>query len=218
MQIGIYGGTFNPVHLGHVHLLREVLQTGLLDRILVMPDRTPPHKQAPDLIDGEKRFEMLQLATKGMEGVEVSDFELRREGKSYTYMTLRLLRELHPDDQFFADYGSGYAAVFPGMAQLGGNPCPYPAGRRGQGMRVNMIGWKRPQGCLDHTDVLKITPVSRVVDPGAGGSAGRTARLTAWCRKRSPGISGKTVSTGNETIREGRCAHVAAGIDSLGRI
>lgn len=112
MRIGIYGGTFNPVHLGHVHLLREVMQTGLLDRILVMPDRTPPHKQAPDLIDGKKRFEMLQLATLGMEGIQVSDFELQREGKSYTYMTLRLLRELYPDDQFSLIMGADMLLSF----------------------------------------------------------------------------------------------------------
>lgn len=112
MQIGIYGGTFNPVHLGHIHLLREVMATGLLDRILVMPDRTPPHKQAHDLVAGWKRFDMLKLATSGMKGIQVSDFELRREGKSYTFMTLRLLRELYPDDQFSLIMGADMLLSF----------------------------------------------------------------------------------------------------------
>lgn len=112
MQIGIYGGTFNPVHLGHIHLLREVMATGLLDKILVMPDRTPPHKQALDLVAGWKRFEMLKLATSGMKGIQVSDFELRREGKSYTFMTLRLLRELYPDDQFSLIMGADMLLSF----------------------------------------------------------------------------------------------------------
>ena len=112
MRVGIYGGTFNPVHLGHIHLLREVLKTGLLDRILVIPDRTPPHKQAPDLIDGEKRLEMLRLATCGMDGVEVSDIELRREGKSYTYQTLRLLREQRPEDCFSLIMGADMLLSF----------------------------------------------------------------------------------------------------------
>ena len=112
MQIGIYGGTFNPVHLGHIHLLREVMATGLLGKILVMPDRTPPHKQALDLVAGWKRFEMLKLATMGMEGIQVSDFELRREGKSYTYMTLRLLREFYPDDQFSLIMGADMLLSF----------------------------------------------------------------------------------------------------------
>ena len=98
-----------------------------------MPDRTPPHKQAPDLIDGEKRFEMLQLATKGMEGVEVSDFELRREGKSYTYMTLRLLRELHPDDQFSLIMGADMLLSFREWRNWEEILAPYPAGRRGKG-------------------------------------------------------------------------------------
>ena len=156
MQIGIYGGTFNPVHLGHVHLLREVLQTGLLDRILVMPDRTPPHKQAPDLIDGEKRFEMLQLATKGMKGVEVSDFELRREGKSYTYMTLRLLRELHPDDQFSLIMGADMLLSFREWRNweeiLAHTRLVAAARDAGEYDRL-----EEAARSLGHTDVLKIT-------------------------------------------------------------
>ena len=62
MKLGIYGGTFNPVHLGHVHLLREVRRLTDLDKILVMPDRVPPHKAASDLASGEERAVMLKLA------------------------------------------------------------------------------------------------------------------------------------------------------------
>lgn len=157
MQIGIYGGTFNPVHLGHVHLLREVLQSGLLDRILVMPDRTPPHKQAPDLIDGEKRFEMLQLATRGMEGVEVSDFELRREGKSYTYMTLRLLRQLYPDDNFSLIMGADMLLSFREWRNweeiLAHTRLVAAARDAGEYERL-----EEAAKSLGHTDLLKITP------------------------------------------------------------
>lgn len=65
MEIGIYGGTFNPVHLGHIHLLRAVMETGWLDELLVMPDRTPPHKEAPGLIDGKSGPRCFPLHWKG---------------------------------------------------------------------------------------------------------------------------------------------------------
>ena len=112
MEIGIYGGTFNPVHLGHIHLLRAVMETGWLDELLVMPDRTPPHKEAPGLIDGEKRAEMLSLALEGMKGVRLSRLELESEGKSYTYLTLRRMKELFPNDRFSLIMGADMLLSF----------------------------------------------------------------------------------------------------------
>ena len=112
MEVGIYGGTFNPVHLGHIHLLRAVMETGWLDELLVMPDRTPPHKEAPGLIDGEKRAEMLSLALEGMKGVRLSRLELESEGKSYTYLTLRRMKELFPNDRFSLIMGADMLLSF----------------------------------------------------------------------------------------------------------
>lgn len=112
MEIGIYGGTFNPVHLGHIHLLRAVMETGWLDELLVMPDRTPPHKEALGLIDGEKRAEMLSLALEGMKGVWLSRLELESEGKSYTYLTLRRMKELFPNDRFSLIMGADMLLSF----------------------------------------------------------------------------------------------------------
>ena len=112
MEIGIYGGTFNPVHLGHIHLLRAVMETGWLDELLVMPDRTPPHKEAPGLIDGEKRAEMLSLALEGMKDVRLSRLELESEGKSYTYLTLRRMKELFPNDRFSLIMGADMLLSF----------------------------------------------------------------------------------------------------------
>lgn len=112
MEIGIYGGTFNPVHLGHIHLLRAVMETGWLDELLVMPDRTPPHKEAPGLINGEKRAEMLSLALEGMKGVRLSRLELESEGKSYTYLTLRRMKELFPNDRFSLIMGADMLLSF----------------------------------------------------------------------------------------------------------
>ena len=98
METGIYGGTFNPVHLGHIHLLKAAAPC--FDRILVMPDRVPPHKEAEMLASGEDRAAMLRLAVSDIPKTEVCTLELEAEGRSYTYLTLRKLRALYPDDRF----------------------------------------------------------------------------------------------------------------------
>lgn len=98
METGIYGGTFNPVHLGHIHLLRAAAP--YFERILVMPDRVPPHKEAEMLASGADRAAMLKLAVSDIPQAEVSTLELEAEGRSYTYLTLRKLRALYPRDRF----------------------------------------------------------------------------------------------------------------------
>ena len=81
---GIFGGTFNPIHNGHLHLLQEADAALSFDRILVIPANIPPHKRAPDLAPGSDRLEMARLAAAGMKKVFVSDIELKAKGKSYT--------------------------------------------------------------------------------------------------------------------------------------
>ncbi|MBQ4154855.1 MAG: nicotinate (nicotinamide) nucleotide adenylyltransferase [Clostridia bacterium] len=91
-DIAIFGGTFNPPHLGHREMLTYLAKTGRFEKILVMPAKIPPHKTgffaAP-----EDRLIMCKGAFGGIEGVEVTDFELRLSGKSYTALTLEALRE-----------------------------------------------------------------------------------------------------------------------------
>ena len=101
MKTGIYGGTFNPIHKGHLHIV-EAFRKGLgLDRVLLIPTRVPPHKAAPDLGSPQDRFAMCQLAIQGQPWLELSDMEMRREGKSYTAETLEELSALYPQDQFY---------------------------------------------------------------------------------------------------------------------
>lgn len=101
MKTGIYGGTFNPIHKGHLHIV-EAFRKGLgLDRVLLIPTRVPPHKAAPDLASPQDRFAMCQLAIQGQPWLELSDMEMRREGKSYTAETLEELSALYPQDQFY---------------------------------------------------------------------------------------------------------------------
>ena len=102
MKIGIYGGTFNPPHLGHVAAARAVVDLLKLDRLLLIPAGIPPHKNLPDgSPTPEQRLELTRLAGEQLglgDRVETLDIEVRREGRSYTADTLRQLKERYPED------------------------------------------------------------------------------------------------------------------------
>ena len=97
-RIGIYGGTFNPPHVGHIQAAKQAVETLGLSRLIVIPDRIAPHKQIPEgSPTPEQRLEMLRLATADCGRIEVSDIELRREGPSYSYVTVQQLKAQYPD-------------------------------------------------------------------------------------------------------------------------
>ncbi len=98
--IGIYGGTFNPPHLGHIRAAQMAVEALGLDRLLVIPDRIAPHKQLPEeSASPEQRLQMLELALAGEQKIEVCDLELRREGPSYTYETVEQLHAQFPEER-----------------------------------------------------------------------------------------------------------------------
>lgn len=101
MRTGVYGGTFNPIHRGHVHILREFIKRLDLQRVLLIPDGTPPHKRAEDLAPPEDRVEMCRLAVQELDIVEISQMELARPGKSFTSDTLTELHGLYPRDELY---------------------------------------------------------------------------------------------------------------------
>ena len=106
-RIGIYGGTFNPPHLGHMLAARQAVRLLRLDRLLLIPDRIAPHKVLPEgSASPEERMQMLQLAAAGIEKAEVSDIELRREGTSFTYLTILDLRQLYPEAELVLIMGT----------------------------------------------------------------------------------------------------------------
>lgn len=106
-RIGIYGGTFNPPHIGHIRAAQQAVTQLCLDRLLLIPDRIAPHKQLPNgSADPDQRLEMLCLAAANIPAVEVCDLELRREGTSYTYLTILELRERYPDAQMVLIMGT----------------------------------------------------------------------------------------------------------------
>ena len=110
MKIGIYGGTFNPPHLGHVTAARAVFELLKLDLLLLVPDGQPPHKTLPPgSPTAEQRLEMTRLAGEQLglgEKVRTLDLELRREGRSYTAETLRQLHQQYPEDELWLLMGT----------------------------------------------------------------------------------------------------------------
>ena len=97
-RIGIYGGTFNPPHVGHIQAAKQAVEALGLSRLIIIPDRIAPHKQIPEGSPApEQRLEMLRLATADCDRIEVSDIELRREGPSYSYVTVQQLKAQYPN-------------------------------------------------------------------------------------------------------------------------
>ena len=88
----MFGGSFNPIHFGHLLVADDIAETLALDRVLFVPAATPPHKPAAELAPAAHRFEMARLAIAEHPRFEVSDVELRRQGPSYTVDTLEALR------------------------------------------------------------------------------------------------------------------------------
>ena len=112
-KIGIYGGTFNPLHMGHLYAARQAIETLELDKLILIPDRIAPHKEIPaGTATPEQRMEMLRIATKHELKMEVSDIELKREGKSYTYLTVEQISRENPDAKLYLLMGTDMFTSF----------------------------------------------------------------------------------------------------------
>ena len=99
-RIGIYGGTFNPPHIGHIEAAKQAVSALRLTKLLVIPDRIAPHKVIPaGSPTPAQRLQMLQIAFRNCPDIEVSDLELRREGPSFTWETIAQVKELYPEAQ-----------------------------------------------------------------------------------------------------------------------
>ena len=124
MRVGIMGGTFDPIHIGHLLIAEAAWEDLKLDKVLFMPSGNPPHKQVREGATNSERLEITRLAIRGNPHFELSSFEMERaESRTYTYLTLEQLHEIHPDwDQYFI---------------LGGDSL------------VDFHGWKEPQRICD---------------------------------------------------------------------
>lgn len=112
MKIGVFGGTFNPPHNGHVRLAKAAADELKLDKLLVIPSCIPPHKIAAKLADGQERLEMCRLVFGCDPRFEVSPMELERGSRSYTVETLRELKALYPDSELYFIVGSDMLESF----------------------------------------------------------------------------------------------------------
>lgn len=106
MRIGILGGTFNPIHIGHLILAEEVREKLLLGKIIFVPAYQPPHKDNSDIASAPIRLAMVKTAIKGNKYFSVSDIEIKRDGRSYTIDTLREFKKLYPQDELYFIIGS----------------------------------------------------------------------------------------------------------------
>lgn len=106
-RIGVFGGTFNPIHNGHIKIAEEVLRALNLDEIIFIPAKAPPHKKLDKIAEAKDRYNMVQLAIENNNKFEVSDLEIKREGPSYSIDTVRELKnKFNDDDEFYFIIGS----------------------------------------------------------------------------------------------------------------
>ncbi len=112
MKIGLFGGTFNPIHIGHLKIARKVLDDFGLDKVIFIPSGNPPHKSAEEIAGALHRIKMIELAiadeaclallgSSRREKFEVSDIETKREGKSYTLDTIKQFKEIYGNEAIF---------------------------------------------------------------------------------------------------------------------
>ncbi|HEX9780332.1 MAG TPA: nicotinate-nucleotide adenylyltransferase [bacterium] len=142
MRLGIFGGSFDPVHHGHLVLAETAREALGLDRVLFIPTGQAPHKADRAQLDGRQRLALVRLAVRGHPGFSASDIELARPGASYTLDTVRLLRTRYPRASLFLLIGDDMLAVrWRGWEELR-RLCTVAAARRDAPGR----GARRPSG------------------------------------------------------------------------
>ncbi|MDP4083438.1 MAG: nicotinate-nucleotide adenylyltransferase [Bacillota bacterium] len=112
-KVGILGGTFDPPHHGHLLIANEVLSTLLLDEIWFMPNGDPPHKKKSELVKNKDRLRMLELALEGNGQFKIEPIEFERQGPSFTIDTMRMLKSIYQDYQFYFIIGADMVEYLP---------------------------------------------------------------------------------------------------------
>lgn len=167
MRLGILGGTFDPAHRGHVALARAAIGCGELDRLLVIPARTPPHKDAA-AAPAEDRLEMCRLAFFEVAQAEVSDLEIRRLGPSFTVDTLEAITRSDPAAELHLILGWDAARL--------------------------LRGWHEPDRVLALARLI-VFPRPGVPGPSAGdlGAAGIDPKRATVCAPGTPAVDATEV-------------------------
>ncbi len=107
-RIGLLGGTFNPVHIGHLVIAQMAQEKMKLDKVFFVPSFLPPHKSVSGILSARDRFNMVRLATSGNPAFAVSDIELKRKGRSFTIDTVEYFHERYPGAKLFFIIGSDW--------------------------------------------------------------------------------------------------------------
>lgn len=180
MKIGIFGGSFNPPHIGHRKAAEQAIGFLKLDRLLVVPAGIPPHKNVPDSTPpAEMRLLLTRKAFESVPEAEVSDFEMKRQGKSYTIDTLRAFRSLYPEDELTLIVGTDMFLTLPewyeGESILSGFPVAvFPRGLEDMGgIREKAEEYRRDYGAAVTVIPVEVTELSstevRTALPGRCG-------------------------------------------------
>ncbi|WP_018133582.1 nicotinate-nucleotide adenylyltransferase [Effusibacillus pohliae] len=113
MKIGLFGGTFDPVHIGHLVAARLAQEAMGLDRVIFIPSGVPPHKREHHISPADRRLRMVELAVADERGFQVSDWELQQPGPSYTVHTVESFSSQYPEDELYLIVGADMLYDFP---------------------------------------------------------------------------------------------------------
>lgn len=139
-RIGLYGGTFNPVHNAHLMVADQVGSSLCLNKVLLMPDNQPPHIDHKDTIASKFRLDMLKLAVQDNPLLGIETEEIERGGISYTYDTIKALKKKHPNYDYYFIIGGDMVDYLPKWYRINDLI-----------KLVNFVGVRRP-GAENHTD------------------------------------------------------------------
>lgn len=167
MRVGVLGGTFDPIHLGHLAAAEAAIACAELEKVLIMPSAQPPHRPGA-IASAEQRLAMCRLAVEGRPRLEVSDVEVRHGGLSYTVGTLAELKRQAPQDELFLILGWDAAALF--------------------------STWREPARVRSLASVVVISRPG-IQTPGAAqlSAAGLDVERTVLCVRPTPDISGSAL-------------------------
>lgn len=191
MRIGILGGTFDPIHDGHVAAARAAMECAHLDRVLFVPSAQPPHRGAA-VASAHDRLAMAKLAVDGQHGFAVSDVEIRRGGASFTVDTIHELEREYPGDSLFLILGWDAARLF--------------------------ATWRRPEEILRVLAAVVVVGRPGTPVPGSDelAAAGLDPARVVLCNRATPDISGSALRKaigGHETVTDRMPEAVARYID-----
>jgi len=117
-RIGLLGGTFNPIHIGHLLIAQDAMEALGLDCVKFIPAALPPHKRLDRNISGTERLRMVRLAIRGCERFEADDIEVRRGGPSFSVETVAALRQRQPDADFYFIIGGDSLGELPSWFEI----------------------------------------------------------------------------------------------------